>query len=254
MRISELDILGGVTLPSGQIQDNDTGASGRHAGFLIEPRAWFRAPVKRTRWRAEYTSTGSSPADPDVTARATWTALYEHARKTGPKAIIDAGTGNGFGGRLRGLDPKKIRAQRREGHPLARVSMASCRNSEQPDDKYDWVVANDLNPQKAKTSRGSLNRTSDTKELSGIFWTYWHLTPPLPLGGREPKPPHAHRTRFPRRQAHPRRRCYWASRPAPARSRTSRSSAIWSRRMPELIRARRPSSGGRRHGHADPSA
>ena len=47
------------------------------------------------------------------------------------------------------------------------------RNSEQPDDKYDWVVANDLNPQKAKILAAvALTKTNDPKELQRIFWQY----------------------------------------------------------------------------------
>ncbi|MEO5661232.1 MAG: hypothetical protein ABIQ90_15770, partial [Polaromonas sp.] len=47
------------------------------------------------------------------------------------------------------------------------------RNAEQPDDKYDWVVAHDLNPQKARILAAvALTKTSDSKELQRIFWQY----------------------------------------------------------------------------------
>ena len=47
------------------------------------------------------------------------------------------------------------------------------RNAEQPDDKYDWVVAHDLNPQKAKILASvALTVTQDSKELQRIFWEY----------------------------------------------------------------------------------
>ena len=47
------------------------------------------------------------------------------------------------------------------------------RNAEQPDDKYDWVVAHDLRPQKARIlAMVALTKTSDTKELQRIFWEY----------------------------------------------------------------------------------
>lgn len=43
------------------------------------------------------------------------------------------------------------------------------RNPEQPDDKYDWMVAHDLNPQKART----LAMVAMTKtQLQRIFWEY----------------------------------------------------------------------------------
>ena len=47
------------------------------------------------------------------------------------------------------------------------------RNAEQPDDKYDWVVAHDLNPQKARIlATVALTATNDTTELQRIFWEY----------------------------------------------------------------------------------
>jgi len=47
------------------------------------------------------------------------------------------------------------------------------RNAEQPDDQYDWVVAHDLKPQKARILAAvALTKTSDTKELQRIFWQY----------------------------------------------------------------------------------
>ena len=47
------------------------------------------------------------------------------------------------------------------------------RNAEQPDDTYGWVVANDLNPQKARLLAAlALSKTSDAKELQRIFWDY----------------------------------------------------------------------------------
>jgi glutamin-(asparagin-)ase len=47
------------------------------------------------------------------------------------------------------------------------------RNAEQPDDKYDWVVAHDLRPQKARIlAMVAMTKTRDTKELQRIFWEY----------------------------------------------------------------------------------
>ena len=47
------------------------------------------------------------------------------------------------------------------------------RNAEQPDDKYDWVVAHDLRPQKARIlAMVALTKTNDSKELQRIFWEY----------------------------------------------------------------------------------
>ena len=47
------------------------------------------------------------------------------------------------------------------------------RNAEQPDDKNDWVVAHDLNPQKARIlAMVALTKTQDSKELQRMFWEY----------------------------------------------------------------------------------
>ena len=47
------------------------------------------------------------------------------------------------------------------------------RNAEQPDDKYDWVVSHDHNPQKARILAAvALTKSQDSKELQRIFWEY----------------------------------------------------------------------------------
>ena len=47
------------------------------------------------------------------------------------------------------------------------------RNAEQPDDQYDWVVAHDLNPQKARILAAlALTRTSDSKDIQRMFMEY----------------------------------------------------------------------------------
>ncbi|HBP3636370.1 TPA: L-asparaginase, partial [Pseudomonas aeruginosa] len=47
------------------------------------------------------------------------------------------------------------------------------RNAEQPDDKNDWIVAHDLNPQKARILAAvAMTKTQDSKELQRIFWEY----------------------------------------------------------------------------------
>ena len=53
-----------------------------------------------------------------------------------------------------------LRGLRKDGVQIIRSSHVNAggfvlRNAEQPDDKYDWVVAHDLNPQKAASWRWS---------------------------------------------------------------------------------------------------
>ena len=90
------------------------------------------------------------------------------------KAIVHAGTGNGSVPDYAVATLRKLRADGVQITRSARVPDGIVlRNSEQPDDKYDWVVAHDLNPQKAKILAAlALTRTSDTKELQRSFWTY----------------------------------------------------------------------------------
>lgn len=92
----------------------------------------------------------------------------------GLQAIIHAGTGNGSVAdrvvpALQDLRAKGVNVIRSSRVPAGLV----LRNAEQPDDKYDWVVANDLNPQKARIlAMVALTKTRDPKELQRIFWEY----------------------------------------------------------------------------------
>ena len=147
-------------------------------GLVVEGRSyWFRAPVKRHTVNSEFDIDSISTL-PDVQivygSGNMGTALYEAAAKSGAKAIIHAGTGNGSVADYAVETLKKIRASGVQIIRPARVADGLVlRNSEQPDDKYDWVVANDLNPQKAKILAAvALTKTNDPKELQRIFWQY----------------------------------------------------------------------------------
>lgn len=147
-------------------------------GLVVEGRSyWFRAPVKRHTMASEFDIDSISTL-PDVQivygSGNMGTALYEAAAKSGAKAIIHAGTGNGSVADYAVETLKKIRASGVQIIRSARVADGLVlRNSEQPDDKYDWVVANDLNPQKAKILAAvALTKTNDPKELQRIFWQY----------------------------------------------------------------------------------
>jgi glutamin-(asparagin-)ase len=147
-------------------------------GMVVEGRSyWFRAPVKRHTMASEF-DIDKIDALPNVQivygSGDMGTALYDAAGKSGAKAIIHAGTGNGSVADYAVETLRKLRAQGVQIVRSARVADGFVlRNSEQPDDKYDWVVANDLNPQKAKILAAvALTKTSDTKELQRIFWTY----------------------------------------------------------------------------------
>lgn len=100
--------------------------------------------------------------------------VYDAEVQAGAKAIVNAGTGNGS---VPGYLVDKLKDVRAKGTLVIRAARVPddfvLRNAEQPDDKYDWVVAHDLNPQKAKILAAvALTKTTDTKELQRIFWEY----------------------------------------------------------------------------------
>ena len=100
---------------------------------------------------------------------------YKAFANAGAKAIIHAGPGNGS---VAAMLVPVLQELRGKGIQIIRSSHVNAggfvlRNAEQPDDKYDWVVAHDLNPQKARIlATVALTATNDSKELQRIFWEY----------------------------------------------------------------------------------
>lgn len=148
-------------------------------GMLVEGKTyWFRSVAKRHTAASEF-DIDRIDSLPEVQivygAGDLGPALYEAAVKTGAKAIIHAGTGNGS---VPGTLVDTLKGIRGLGVHIVRASRVGdgfvLRNSEQPDDKYDWVAAHDLNPQKAKilvaVALASAPRTA--AELQRIFWEY----------------------------------------------------------------------------------
>jgi glutamin-(asparagin-)ase len=159
------------------IKTNAFGSQWGPLGMVVEGKTyWFRLPAKTHTVQSEFDIDKIS-ALPDVqilySAIDTNPALYDTAAKTS-RAVIHAGTGNGS---VPDYMVDKLRAIRGSGVIVIRSSRVAdgfvLRTGEQPDDKYDWVVAHDLNPQKAKILAAvALTQTSDTKELQRIFWQY----------------------------------------------------------------------------------
>ena len=157
------------------IKTNAFGSQWGALGQVVEGKTyWFRAPVKRHTMASEF-DIDSIEALAAVSivygSGEMGTALAEAAGKAGAKAIIHAGTGNGSVPDCAVATLRKLRADGMQIVRSARVPDGIVlRNSEQPDDKYDWVVAHDLNPQNAKILAAlALTKTSDTKELQRIF-------------------------------------------------------------------------------------
>ncbi len=147
-------------------------------GMIVEGKNyWFRAPVKRHTLNSEF-DIDTIDALPNVEIAMGYEGVaptaIEALGKSGIKALIHAGTGNGSVANRIVPYLQKVRA---DGAIVIRSSRVPdgfvLRNAEQPDDKYDWVVAHDLRPQKARIlAMVALTKTSDTKELQRIFWEY----------------------------------------------------------------------------------
>lgn len=147
-------------------------------GSIVEGKTyWFRAPVKRHTMNSEFDIETLETLPPVYIVYGSGemgTVMADAAGKAGAKAIIHAGTGNGS---VPNYEVETLKALRASGVQIIRSARVQdgfvLRNSEQPDDKYDWVVAHDLNPQKAKILAAlALTKTQDTRELQRIFWEY----------------------------------------------------------------------------------
>ncbi len=144
-------------------------------GMVVEGKTyWFRLPAKTHTMQSEFDIEridalpevhivyGSGNMTPEI---------YDAAVKAGARAIINAGTGNGS---VPDYLVEKLKSIRGQGIHIIRSARVPdgfvLRNSEQPDDKYDWVVAHDLNPQKAKILAAvALTQTSDSREPAENF-------------------------------------------------------------------------------------
>jgi glutamin-(asparagin-)ase len=148
-------------------------------GMVVEGKTyWFRAPIKRHTMKSEFDIEKIETLAPVEIVYAYGNmsdAAYGAFVRNGAKAIIHVGTGNGS---VANRVVPVLVDLRQKGVQIIRSSHVNeggfvIRNAEQPDDKYDWVVAHDLNPQKARILAAvALTRTSDSKELQRIFWEY----------------------------------------------------------------------------------
>jgi glutamin-(asparagin-)ase len=148
-------------------------------GMVVEGQTyWFRAPVKRHTANSEF-DIDKIDALPQVEigyghGNASPVA-YQALAAAGAKALIHAGTGNGSVSK--DVVPA-LRELRSKGVVIVRSSRVGgggfvIRNAEQPDDEYDWVVAHDLNPQKARLLTAlALTKTTDAKQIQRIFLEY----------------------------------------------------------------------------------
>ncbi|PZP95054.1 MAG: L-asparaginase [Variovorax paradoxus] len=147
-------------------------------GMIVEGKNyWFRAPVKRHTMQSEF-NIDEITALPQVDIAYGYgnvPASSVEAIGKGAKAIIHAGTGNGSVADRVVPALQKLRADGVQVIRSSRVNTGGfvLRNAEQPDDKYDWVVAHDLNPQKARIlAMVALTKPLSAADLQRVFWEY----------------------------------------------------------------------------------
>jgi len=148
-------------------------------GMIVEGKNyWFRAPVKRHTTGSEFNIDKIDQLAPVEVAYGYGnmsSGAYKAFAEQGVKAIIHAGTGNGSVATH--LEPV-LQELRDKGIQIIRSSRVNSggfvlRNAEEQDDQRNWVVAHDLNPQKARILAAvALTQTDDSKELQRIFWEY----------------------------------------------------------------------------------
>ncbi|WP_311222595.1 MULTISPECIES: type II asparaginase [unclassified Acidovorax] len=147
-------------------------------GMVVEGKSyWFRAPVKRHTAQSEFNIDEIDTLAPVEIVYGYGNvprSTIESVGRTGIKALIHAGTGNGS---VADRVVPALQELRGQGIQVVRSSRVAdgfvLRNAEQPDDKYDWVVAHDLNPQKARILAAvALTRPQTSQELQRIFWQY----------------------------------------------------------------------------------
>ena len=148
-------------------------------GMVVEGKSyWFRLPAKRHGMDSEF-DIKTIKSLPNVGIAYSYgnvdDTAYKALAQSGAKAIIHVGTGNGS---VSSRVVPTLQALRKDGVQIIRSSHVNAggfvlRNAEQPDDKNDWIVAHDLNPQKARIlAMVALTKTQDSKELQRMFWEY----------------------------------------------------------------------------------
>ncbi|AOA58456.1 asparaginase [Acinetobacter larvae] len=149
-------------------------------GSVVEGKTyWFRQVSKRFNQQSEFNIEniqGDQLPNVQIVYAATNMSpdAYLAYAKNGAQAIIHAGTGNGS---VAAQIVPTLKQLQQQGIQIVRASRVAAgfvlRNAEQPDDQYGWVVAHDLNPQKARILTAlALTKSKDAKQLQTMFWEY----------------------------------------------------------------------------------
>ena len=149
-------------------------------GMVVEGKSYyFRSLAKRfgnnSEFNIDHVGTlpdvrivyGHGNASPD---------LYTAAANAGARAIVHVGTGNGSVAST--VTPTLLDLHTNKGIQIIRSSHVNqggfvLRGAEADDDKNDWVVAHDLNPQKARIlTMLALTKTNSAKDIQRMFMEY----------------------------------------------------------------------------------
>lgn len=148
-------------------------------GMVVEGKTyWFRDQVKRHTMNSEFNIDDMEKlvrVDIAYSYGNMNDSAYREFVNNGARAVIHAGTGNGSVAKR--IVPTLVDLSNRGIHIIRSSRVVGggfvVRNAEQPDDEYDWIVAHDLNPQKARILAAvALTKTQDRRELQRIFWEY----------------------------------------------------------------------------------
>jgi glutamin-(asparagin-)ase len=148
-------------------------------GLVVESKVyWFRAPVKRHTINSEF---NIDNIDTLANVRIVYghgnmdATVYQEHQRNGAVAIIHAGTGNGS---IPTRITPAIQQISKAGIIIIRSSRVDqggfvVRNAEEKDDENGWVVAHDINPEKARILAAvALTSPKTPEELQRIFWEY----------------------------------------------------------------------------------
>jgi len=147
-------------------------------GMIVEGKAyWFRKLDKKHTLSSAFDIDRIKELAPVEIAYAYGNVgkeAYNAFAAAGAKAIIHAGTGNGS---VADRMVPTLRELQGRGIQIIRSSRVwggfVLRNAEQPDDKYGWVVAHDLNPQKARILAAvAIASGLDAEALQKAYWEY----------------------------------------------------------------------------------
>lgn len=147
-------------------------------GMIVEGKAhYFRAPVKRHGLGSEF-DIDTIEALPLVTiAYGSGNMIgqvFDAMAAAGAQGIVTAGVGNGS---IPSYLVEKLNEIRDQGVQIVRSSRVGdgivLRNAEEKDDENDWVVASDLNPQKARLLTAlAIEKGASSADLQRMFYEY----------------------------------------------------------------------------------